>query len=180
MFSFDSNTLFGEEIHKDIFSDGKLEGHSGSVPASLITYPMVGTKYAEITITTDNSVNVIPLYFGDTKTILRRGAGQYMGSHFPGESSTILASAHNNTFFNCLQYVKLGDIIKLETNYGTYLYEVQKTEIHKNSYLPYDLDADYENLILYTCYPFDELGITPQRYFVVAKLVSGPRVLIYE
>lgn len=37
----------------------------------------------------------------------------------------------------------------------------------------YDLSADYENLIMYTCYPFDALGLTPQRYFVYAKLVSG-------
>lgn len=26
---------------------------------------------------------------------------------------------------------------------------------------------------MYTCYPFDELGLTTQRYFVYAKLVSG-------
>lgn len=37
----------------------------------------------------------------------------------------------------------------------------------------YDLSADYENLIMYTCYPFDALGLTTQRYFVYAKLVSG-------
>ena len=32
----------------------------------------------------------------------------------------------------------------------------------------------HENLILYTCYPFDALGFTPNRYFVYAKYVSGP------
>lgn len=26
---------------------------------------------------------------------------------------------------------------------------------------------------MYTCYPFDALGLTTQRYFVYAKLVSG-------
>ena len=29
------------------------------------------------------------------------------------------------------------------------------------------------NFITTTCYPFDALGLTTQRYFVYAKLVSG-------
>ena len=38
----------------------------------------------------------------------------------------------------------------------------------------YDFTRTDENLILYTCYPFDALGFTPNRYFVYAKYVSGP------
>ena len=34
--------------------------------------------------------------------------------------------------------------------------------------------ADKESLIMYTCYPFDELGLTSDRFFVYAKFVSGP------
>lgn len=41
----------------------------------------------------------------------------------------------------------------------------------------YDLDADTENIILYTCYPFGILTRTTQRYFVYGDLVSGPAVL---
>ena len=37
----------------------------------------------------------------------------------------------------------------------------------------YDLSADYDNLVLYTCYPFDEIGLTSQRFFVYADLVEG-------
>ncbi len=180
LFSFDVSTTFGEEIHKDIFSEGRLEGYSGNIPASKITFPRNGTKYGEITVTTGDSINVIPLYFGDSRSILRRGAGHYMGSRFPGESSTVLISAHNNTFFNCLQYVAVGDIIKIETNYGSYAYEVQLIEVHNNDSLPYDLNAEEETLILYTCYPFDELGLTANRYYVVSKLVSGPKILAEE
>jgi sortase A len=29
---------------------------------------------------------------------------------------------------------------------------------------------------MYTCYPFDELGLTDQRFFVYAKYVSGPQI----
>ena len=38
----------------------------------------------------------------------------------------------------------------------------------------YDFTRTDENLILYTCYPFDALGFTPNRFFVYAKYVSGP------
>ncbi len=179
LISSDAATMQGDEIHKDIFGEGKLEGYEGSVPSSLITYPRNGTKYAEITITANDTVYVIPLYFGDKPATLRRGAGHYMGSHFPGESSTILVSGHNNTFFNCLQYVKTGDLIKLETNYGVYVYEVTETAIKANTdSSAYDLSATEENLVLYTCYPFDMLGLTPNRYFVYTRLVSGPVVLL--
>ena len=37
-----------------------------------------------------------------------------------------------------------------------------------------DFTRTDENLILYTCYPFDALGFTPNRFFVYAKYVSGP------
>ena len=43
----------------------------------------------------------------------------------------------------------------------------------------YDFTRTDENLIMYTCYPFDALGFTPDRYFVYAKYVSGP-VLVDE
>ena len=37
-----------------------------------------------------------------------------------------------------------------------------------------------ENLILYTCYPFDSLGYTPFRFFVYADYVSGPALTIAQ
>ena len=178
LFSSDSNITSGEEIHNDIFGVDRLEGYTDFVPSSLITYPKVKTRYAEISILADNCEYTIPLYFGDNKSILRRGAGHYVGSHFPGESSTVLVSGHNNTYFNCLQYIKVGDIITLTTNYGVYKYEVTETAVKKNSdKSAYDLSADFENLILYTCYPFDRIGLTPDRYFVYTKLLSGPKIL---
>jgi sortase A len=29
---------------------------------------------------------------------------------------------------------------------------------------------------MYTCYPFDELGLTNDRFYVYAEYVSGPQV----
>ena len=170
-----------EEINNDIYNGEVLSGYTETVPSSKIQYPLSGTKYGEISITANNSIYDIPLYFGDSNSILRRGAGHYMGSHFPGESSTILISAHNNTYFKCLQFLKFGDKITVKTNYGIYEYAVSGTSINnKNDSSAYNLSADTETLVLYTCYPFNALGLTANRYYVTAKLISGPRVLLNE
>ncbi len=179
---FSSESLKGEEeINNDIYSGKVLEGYTDSVPSSKIQYPLSGMKYGEIVIETQGSVYDIPLHFGDSNSVLRRGAGHYMGSHFPGEGTTILISAHNNTYFNCLQYLKFGDKITVKTNYGIYVYAISNTQIKdKNDASAYNLTAGEETLVLYTCYPFNALGLTKNRYYVTAKLISGPKILLDE
>ena len=88
---------------------------------------------------------------------------------------TILLAGHNNTFFNDLQHAEAGATVTITTHYGVYTYEVTGTEIlDYQDETAYDFTRTDENLILYTCYPFDALGFTPNRFFVYAKYVSGP------
>ena len=144
-----------------------------TVSISSFTYPSYDNQFGELTIE-DCQVNA-KLFFGDSSMALRNGVGVYYGSSIPGYGKTILVAGHNNTYFNGLKYAKKGQIIKIRTNYGNYRYEITDTQIKdKNDRSAYDLSADHENLILYTCYPFDELGLTPNRFFVYAKFVSGP------
>lgn len=147
-----------------------------SIPFSSITYPVVGDRYATITISGTN-VNA-PVYYGDTTRILNQGVGTYMdngGAGLPGESKTILLSGHNNTFFNDLQHAEVGATVTITTHYGVYTYEVTETKIlDYQDDSAYDFSREDENLILYTCYPFDALGFTPDRFFVYAKYISGP------
>ncbi|MBQ5559258.1 MAG: sortase, partial [Lachnospiraceae bacterium] len=63
----------------------------------------------------------------------------------------------------------------IRTNYGNYQYEITGTKITDNEdRSAYDLAKNEENLIMYTCYPFDTLGLTNLRAFIYAKYVSGP------
>ncbi len=150
-----------------------------SIPAGDITFPQYNTCYGEIEIV-DAGIKA-PLYYGDTAAVLKRGAGQYIGSSFPGCGSTVLVGGHNNTYFHGLKDVEIGDQITLRTHYATYVYEVTDMSIKKhNDRSAYDLGASRETLVLYTCYPFNMLGLTPDRYFVTARLVSGPSVEIYQ
>lgn len=154
------------------------EPEQETIPLSSITYPSKGDRYGRITIA-GTTVNA-PVYYGDTNSILNQGVGTYVdssGAGIPGESKTILMAGHNNTFFNDLQSVEVGDVVTIETHYGTYTYTVERCEVRDyQDTTTYDFTRTDENLILYTCYPFDALGFTPNRYFVYASYTSGPEL----
>lgn len=148
----------------------------GSLALSSITYPSKGDRYATITV---SGTNVdAPVYYGDTNKILNAGVGTYAddaGVGIPGQGKTILLAGHNNTFFNDLQHAEIGATVTITTHYGVYTYEITDMQVRDyQDATAYDFTRTDENLIMYTCYPFDALGFTPNRYFVYAKYVSGP------
>lgn len=144
-----------------------------TVSISSFTFPCYENQFGELIIE-DCQIHA-NLFFGDSDLVLRYGVGIYNGSFIPGYGKTILVAGHNNTYFNGLKYAQKGQIVKIRTNYGNYKYEITDMQVRDMSdRTAYDLNATTENLIMYTCYPFDELGLTPNRYFVYAKLVSGP------
>ncbi len=157
----------------------RLDGYTEAVPSSLIQFPSYGDIYGELSIPSADIK--APLYFGDGKTQLKKGVCQYMGSSFIGAGSTALVSGHNNTYLHTLGEAQVGDQVLVRTNYGDYTYEIERTAVCGNrDSSAYDLMADYENLVIYTCYPFNQLGLTSQRYFVYCRYVSGPKILFNE
>ncbi|MDR1643772.1 MAG: class D sortase [Clostridiales bacterium] len=137
--------------------------------------PAHGERYGQLTITTAGID--APMFFGDTKRELSQGVGTYLGAGIPGEGRTILVSAHNNMDFHTLGEVKIGDEVLVNTTYGRYVYKIVNTRVTTNvDTTAYDFARKDENLIMYTCYPFDMLGLTPDRYFVYADYVSGPQL----
>ncbi len=142
------------------------------IPLEDIEYPQYGEQFGELIIE-DCDINN-KLFFGDGDIALNNGVGIYNGSFIPGYGGTILVAGHNNTYFNGLKNAEKGQKVLIKTSYGNYEYEITKTAIKKRSQKSaYDLKANHENLIMYTCYPFDELGHTDYRFFVYAELVSG-------
>lgn len=138
-----------------------------------IEYPRYGNQFGELII--EDCGIESKLFFGDGDVALRNGVGVYSGSFIPGYGKTILVAGHNNTYFNGLKYAQEGQTAVIRTSYGNYEYKITGTAVKKsNDKTAYDLKADNENLVMYTCYPFDELGLTSYRFFVYAKYVSGP------
>ena len=136
----------------------------------LINYPNYGSKYATLDIP---SINLkLPIYYGDTKKILRLGVGHYNGSYFPGENGTIIYAGHNDPgYFQKLDQVKVGEEIIVNASYGTFKYQVESYKIVKETDLKaFEVSHDRELLILYTCWPINRgiIGRKTQRYIVYA------------
>ncbi len=112
-----------------------------------------------------------PVYWYDTPDILNAGAGQSIASKPPGFGRLVLLSAHDTTFFRCLEYVQVGDVIKLNTNYFDYEYTVTNVEILNEDVLSKRLAgqmlAEEEQLVLYTCWPFTLISTRKTDRFVV-------------
>ncbi len=138
----------------------------------LQSYPEYGTKYGNIKI---ESLNVdLPLYYGDTLDILRKGVGQSSGGYFPGEGDSIKCMAHNTKgFLRELQNIKIGAIIEIDTSYGNFKYEVYNTKIiHQTDLAALPTHSPEETLMLYTCYPTNSIGHATHRFVTYSKLVQ--------
>ena len=101
------------------------------------------------------------------------------GSFLPGFNRTSLIAGHSLPYFECLGDVNVGDIIKISTHYGDFEYKITDTKIGKaTDESNYDLaQSEKEQLILYTCYPFELIGYKADRLFVYADKISGPTIL---
>lgn len=135
----------------------------------LKNYPEYGTKYATIKI--DSAGIELPLYYGDSLSLLRNGAGQSSGGYFPGEGGSILCMAHNSKgMFRTLPQVKKGDKIKITTSYGEFTYTVYNTKVVKDTALEeLPIQKEEEKLMVYTCYPVDTIGHKSHRFVVYAN-----------
>lgn len=158
--------------------DGPVMGIGETVDAEKVTIPAFGTQYAEIVC--ERIGLQCPLYYGDSDSVLKKGAGQTLKSMMPGFGQPTMASGHNNREFNRLKNIVEGDVIQVHTNYGTYEYEVSGTEVITITEFDEQLLLEKrDRLILYTCYPFDTLGLTRNRFFVYAEKIAGPTVVFH-
>lgn len=138
--------------------------------------PAYGEAFGTINIPeVDRTIN---LYNGDSLSIIRKGAGRYIGSFFPGEGLPIIIAAHNNMrHFGLITELTKGSLIYIDTYYGKYTYEVYDYEILRDSDLNKRfqtfLEEDGERVLFYTCYPINGVGYRYQRYVVYAKKIEG-------
>ena len=152
-----------------VLKDVKLN----SVTKRLESYPEYGTKYGDLSI---DSLDVdLPLYYGDTLSILRNGVGHSSGSYFPGEGGTIVCMAHNTRgYLYNLSDIEIGDNIVITTTYGEFTYKVEETKIVPETQVDaVSVSHGEEMLILYTCYPTNTFGHATKRFITYSKLVDA-------
>lgn len=165
---------FDKKVLTDVhFSDKK----TGIVSMDDIVYPYAGKAYGKINI--DKLEIDEPLFFGDDEENLRIGAGQYIGSVFPGEKGTTLIGGHNSSDFGKLTDLVTNDLITINTDYGHYEYSVYQTKIAKyndKEVLALLNNSMDKKLALYTCFPVNMLGLTDDRLYIFADYKSGPLI----
>lgn len=133
-------------------------------------YPEYGTQYATIEIPKID-VN-LPVYFGDTLEILKKGVGHSSGSYFPGEGGSIVYMGHNSkNVFRRFSELQIGNEITIKTNYCEYKYKIYDMQLIKETDIDkLPIQKEKEILMIYTCYPFNNIGYATQRYVVYAEL----------
>ena len=152
-----------------IRKEEKIEIETVIEDNKLKNYPEYGTSYATINIPKIN-IN-LPVYYGDTMEILKKGVGHSSGSQFPGEGGSIVYMGHNSKkVFRNFSKIEKGDLINIKTDYGDFSYKVYDTKIVEET----DINAlpiqdNKEILMIYTCYPFNNIGYATQRYVVYAE-----------
>lgn len=132
--------------------------------------PNLGEEFGTLTISRLNLEKQV--IHGDSPRDLARGVGHYAGSTLPGEGGNVVLSGHRETAFKDLKDIQLEDSIFIKTNWGTHEYRVKDIKIVDDED-HYVLDpTDYEQLTMYTCYPFHYVGSSPQRFVVICEFIK--------
>ncbi|AMC94076.1 hypothetical protein AOC36_08765 [Erysipelothrix larvae] len=176
MVAINQNVNYGDQTDSVL---NLTDIHDGFIELKDLTLPNYGEHYAQLVI--DRIELETPLYYGDDYALLRKGAGQYIGSVFPGFKGTTLIAGHNTRGLRPIRNAEVGDIVNLQTSYGNYEYKIYDIQlVHESEYALYlDLSQTKKDIIvMYTCYPFDGLvGLAKQRLFVYAEKVKGPTII---
>lgn len=114
------------------------------------------------------------------ETIVREGAredtlsiaaGHIPNTALPGQPGNVAVAGHRDTLFRELKGIRDGDLIQFETLSGSYVYQVESTQIVKPTQVSVLNPAPYSELTLVTCYPFTFIGSAPDRFIVKARQV---------
>ena len=110
---------------------------------------------------------------GTTTEALAFGPGHVEGTSYPGEAGNICIAGHRDSFFNNIQNLDIGDIIRIDYIDSQQLFQIENTRVVHPEDTRWLAPSDSTLLTLITCYPFNYIGDAPDRNIVRANLV-GP------
>lgn len=145
-----------------------------AVPEQVV-YPL-DPKIGEVlgTLTIPALKASFPVIEGTGAEELKRGVGHLVETAMPGEPDNCVISGHRDTVFSRLGELKKGDVFVMETATGTYTYEISRIRIVDKDDRTVVVPADHAVLTVSTCYPFQYIGSAPDRYALIADLVTKP------
>ncbi|WP_338470886.1 class D sortase [Niallia sp. XMNu-256] len=134
------------------------------------TRPEIGEEIGELYIPKLNAT--LPIYHGTNEDELEKGVGHFAGSVLPGENDNSVLSGHRDTVFRKLGEVGEGDELIVRTSAGEFTYKVNKVRIVDEDDRTVIVPKPRATLTVSTCYPFNFIGSAPERYVLVAHLIS--------
>ncbi|MDQ0220019.1 class D sortase [Peribacillus cavernae] len=115
----------------------------------------------------------LSIYHGTDENELEKGVGHYAQSVLPGERDNSVLSGHRDTVFRRLGEVGKGDLLIARTEAGTFTYKVRKVRIVDADDRTVIVPKPKATLTVTTCYPFSFIGHAPERYVLVADLLTS-------
>jgi len=110
---------------------------------------------------------------GTKGSTLRKGPGHYPDTPLPGAPGTVAVAGHRTTYgapFRKLDKPRRGDRVEMEMPYGTFTYEVERTQIVKPTATYVTRRVGHDRLVLTACHP---LYSAAERIVVFARLRSA-------
>ena len=147
----------------------------GSVLSVAAGYPF-GQPIARIRIPIAKMDWVV--FGGTDDATLEKGPGHVPGTAMPGQDGppeNCVITAHRDSHFRNLGWLRKGHVIELETAAGTKKYRVVSREIVTPKTVRVLAATPAPRLTLITCYPFTYIGAAPERLVVVAEPMGAAR-----
>ncbi|MFW0780809.1 class D sortase [Rossellomorea marisflavi] len=113
----------------------------------------------------------VPIVTGADEDDLEKGVGHVPSTALPGEGERIFLAGHRDTVFTRMGELKPGDVLEIRLAEGTFTYRITDSVIVDQDDLSVMEPAGEEMLTLSTCYPFEYLSSTDQRYIIHARPV---------
>lgn len=114
----------------------------------------------------------LPIIEGTGNSDLKKGVGHFAQSVLPGQKDNCVLSGHRDTVFSGLGALKAGDRFVVKTATGTYTYEIKRIRIVHANDRTVIVPTKHAVLTVTTCYPFRYVGSAPDRYVLVADMVT--------
>lgn len=134
-------------------------------------YPAEGENIGSLTIPALGQK--LPIIEGTGAEELKRGVGHFIQSVLPGVEDNCVLSGHRDTVFSELGALKIGDQLIVQTSAGTYTYEIKGIRIVHKDDKTVIVPTDHAVLTVTTCYPFQYIGSAPDRYILIADLMTS-------
>ncbi|MCP8616238.1 class D sortase [Salirhabdus salicampi] len=132
--------------------------------------PKVGEVFAKIEIPSIKLEAAI--IEGTGVEQLDKGVGHYEGSVLPGETDNTVLAGHRDTVFKSLKNVEIGDIVRITTAKGTFVYEIQEQLVVDKHDRTIIVPTESATITIITCYPFDFIGPAPERFILQGVLID--------